>query len=291
MAYLVMGASGFIGSHVVQALSDRKEAYVYCIDPYKNSLLQNNTSLVYSSSLEEVLPRLLDHDHIDVVYAAYVTSHLLPKRKLAEYSEDIKALSILLETIGVHKSVSIRYLSSSAVYTKSLEEITEFQPTHAHNPYALMKLHSEDLVKYFHSQTGHQSLVFRLFTCYGERQNPETIFGKLLATALTDSEPVTLAKMGSQVRDFIHIDDITKILTHNEFPKGFNIYNLCGTERVTLKELADLMLANVVFTGIRDEYDVVLGSSKKLLSDTGWSPRVTLADGISSLLPNKDARQ
>lgn len=291
MAYLVVGASGFVGSHVVQALSARKESHVYCVDPHKGSVLESNTNIVYSSSLEEVLPRLFEHDHIDVVYAAYVTSHLLPKRRLTEYSNDIKALSVLLESIASHKSVSIRYLSSSAVYMSSLEEITESHPTHAHNPYALMKLHSEDIVRYFNSQTGHQSLIFRLFTCYGERQNPQTILGKLLLTVLTDSEPVTITKMGSQVRDYIHIDDIVDVLTRDDFPKGFNIYNLCGAERVSIKELAELMFARVVFTGIPDSSDVTIGSSRKLLSDTSWSPRVPLADGLSSLSANKNGKQ
>jgi nucleoside-diphosphate-sugar epimerase len=289
MAYLVIGSSGFVGSHVVQRLVALNQSSIYCVDPYRNSLYQYDSNVIMSSSLEDILPSLLEHDHICVIYTAYVTSHLLPKTNLTDFASDIRSLSILLESLASHASLSIRFISSSSVYAPTQELLTESHPTEAHNPYSLMKLQSEDILRYFQSQTGHQSIVLRLFTCYGERQNPQTVFGKLLLSTLTDSEPVALTKMGSQVRDYIHIDDIVDVLLHEHFPPGFSIYNLSGADRVSLRELADLMRARVILTGTCDEPDVSCGSFEKLSSTLGWVPKVLLPKGISMLLSNRSA--
>jgi nucleoside-diphosphate-sugar epimerase len=286
MTYLIIGSSGFIGSHVVEKLASQTQSDIYCVDPHTRLIDQEKLNIRYTTTFDSLLPEILSHRRICVIYAAYVTSHLLPKTSLSAYARDIQNLAEVLQALSSHPCVSFRYISSSSVYAPSLHPISEAHPTHAHNPYSLMKLQSEELLQYYHSQTGHQIIVFRLFSCYGPRQNPQTIFGKLISSLMPDSEPITLTKNGSQVRDYLHIRDIVDALTNNRFPTGYNIYNLCGSERLSLKDLADLIGARVILQGSSDQSDFCCGSHKKLATDTDWSPRVDLTEGLASLSPN-----
>ena len=92
-----------------------------------------------------------------------------------------------------------------------------------------------------------------------------------------------MKKNGSQIRDFLHVDDIVSALVDSIIPKGFNCYNLSGNNPIKLRQLACMMNASVVYEGEDDPEDISIGVSEKLLNESNWKPKINLEQGLQDL--------
>jgi UDP-glucuronate 4-epimerase len=81
----------------------------------------------------------------------------------------------------------------------------------------------------------------RIFTAYGPRQRPEMAIHKF-SRLIDQGEKIPMYGDGSSRRDYTYIDDlIDGILGAIRRHKGFEIYNLGGSQTTSLKELIRLI--------------------------------------------------
>ena len=283
MAYLIVGSEGFIGSAVKRHLLEKTNENIYGIDTKNKEETRGEKAYKYCRTISEIKQDLHSEQYLRVIHCAYSTSHLLPKSAIGKSIGDIEELANLLEALYGHEKVKFFYLSSSAVYKTGQKYINEGCLVSANNPYSFMKLTCESMLEYYSSITEFDVTIFRLFTCYGLGQNPETLFGKLLKSRVERKAPVVLKKNGSQIRDFLHVDDIVSALVDSIIPKGFNCYNLSGNNPIKLRQLACMMNASVVYEGEDDPEDISIGVSEKLLNESNWKPKINLEQGLQDL--------
>ena len=165
------------------------------------------------------------------------------------------------------------------------------------DPYCIVKRNLEAMGKTLQKR-GVPVIILRPFSGYGEDQSEEYPFPAILGRALRQEDPLTVWG-GFQVRDWLHIDDLTDaILFAIENVTSQSVPIEVGTKRGTsIRDLAYLM-ANAVgyqptVEGMLEKASSsrcrVAGRNKetKLLQEWGWEPKISLEEGIKRAVAHK----
>tara|TARA_B100001250_G_C19704774_1_gene746439 strand:+ start:94 stop:981 length:888 start_codon:yes stop_codon:yes gene_type:complete len=283
---IIIGCEGFIGSRASVQLADKGEDIIAIDVPiskgrsYYSSQLNNHKKIrsIYLESLKDI-PWATIADDVHIIYLALQSSHLIDKRNLSSGTiPDFLELSALIENIPTDKQIHLSFLSSFAVYGQAKGYISENAPIDLLNPYAFMKYQSENMLLYYSNNLNIDVSVFRLLMCYGPFANKSTFIGKIIASYKSDNI-ITLYNKGSQIRDFIYVDDVISALSFPDLPSGFNIYNL-GADSSNFKNIVELFEVQYKLEGFENNYDVITSNFTKFSEVTGWTPTYNIASGI-----------
>lgn len=207
---LVTGSQGFIGRHLCHALV-LADYRVLGVD-------QDRDALTFFHTYDPLLP------HYDVVFhcaAVGADRGSIDKTPLA-LAANLELDAAFFQWADRVRPGRVVYLSSSAAYPTVLQQpasghrLTErdINLRHPQAPdgiYGWIKLTGERLAALAQA-AGVSVSVVRPFSGYGEDQGTRFPFGALAARAQAREDPFTVWGSGEQVRDFIHVDDITAAL-------------------------------------------------------------------------------
>jgi UDP-glucose 4-epimerase len=173
----------------------------------------------------------------------------------------------------------------------------ESTPKEPDSPYAIAKLAVEHYLSYYTRIHGFDTVVIRFGNVYGPRQDPHGEAGvvAIFCGRLLEGRPLTIFGDGTQTRDYVHVTDVAeaafRVATVDLPPvkrlddRAFNIGTGSATSVVDLaKELlkgagAD---APIEFAPRRaGELQDSCLSVDKARAVLGWSPRITLAQGLA----------
>ncbi len=227
MTWLITGGAGYIGAHVVRAMTEAGErAVVY--DDLSTGISErvpDGVPLVVGSTLdgERVARALKDHAVSGVV-------HLAAKKQVGEsvelplhyYRENVEGLRVLLRAVTAAAVPSFVFSSSAAVYgTPDVDLVTEETPCVPINPYGETKLAGEWLVRATGRAHGLSTASLRYFNVAGAA-TPELadvgVFNivPMVFEKLTGGEPPQIfgddypTPDGTCVRDYIHVVDLAE---------------------------------------------------------------------------------
>jgi dTDP-glucose 4,6-dehydratase len=301
--FLVTGAAGFIGSHYVRTLLDggypgyeRVEVTVLDKLTYAGSranLPTGHPRLEFVEGDICDLPLLLGllpgHDAV-LHFAA--ESHV--DRSL-ESAVDFVRTNVLgtqnvLEAClksGVERVV---HVSTDEVYG-SIEHgsWTEEWPLRPNSPYAASKAASDLVARAYWHTHGLDLSVTRCSNNYGPYQHPEKLI-PLFITNLLEGRPVPLYGDGSNIREWLHVDDhcrgIHLVLTGGRAGEVYNIgggnertnlaiterlLELCGSDRSMVRRVAD-----------RKGHDLRYSiDESKIRAELGYEPRIPFEQGLA----------
>ncbi|MCI3245202.1 UDP-glucose 4-epimerase GalE [Streptomyces spinosisporus] len=227
MTWLITGGAGYIGAHVVRAMTEAGErAVVY--DDLSTGIagrVPDEVPLVVGSTLdgERVERVLAEHEVTGVV-------HLAAKKQVGEsvelplhyYRENVEGLRVLLEAVTAAGVPSFVFSSSAAVYgMPDVDLVTEETPCAPMSPYGETKLAGEWLVRATGRATGLATASLRYFNVAGAA-SPELadvgVFNliPMVFERLTENLPPRVfgddypTPDGSCVRDYIHVVDLAE---------------------------------------------------------------------------------
>lgn len=282
MTILVTGGAGYIGRHICQALLPRK---VVAIDNLSRGL---RTPLPFGVPLikKGIAEAEVSWSEVDAVIhcAGYsnVAESVLEPYLYWKNNVDDAAEFFVGATTGRKVVVS----STAAVYGEPASlPISEEHVTVPMNPYGHTKLALEHLLEDF----GVNLTVLRYFNAAGgdeDHQEETHLIPNVVRAAIT-GEPVTVYGDGSNVRDYIHVDDLARAHVLALETKG--TFNLGSGSGLTVLQVIDVVRwvtgskIDVVFKPARQ------GDPKALVADIskarrvlGWAPRHSLEDIIVS---------
>ncbi|RZU24581.1 UDP-glucose 4-epimerase GalE [Streptomyces sp. BK239] len=227
MTWLITGGAGYIGAHVVRAMTGAGErAVVY--DDLSTGIAERvprGVPLVAGSTLDgPLLERTIaEHEVTGVV-------HLAAKKQVGEsvdrplhyYRENVEGLRVLLDAVTTAGVPSFVFSSSAAVYgVPDVDLVTEETPCAPISPYGETKLAGEWLVRATGRATGLSTASLRYFNVAGAA-SPELadvgvfnlvpmVFERLTENAAPrifgDDYPTP---DGTCVRDYIHVVDLAE---------------------------------------------------------------------------------
>ncbi|MFG2249330.1 NAD-dependent epimerase/dehydratase family protein [Spirillospora sp. NPDC048823] len=303
MRVVVTGAAGFIGSHVVDALSGAGHE-VLAVDTPSRSLAPEVAWWTWA----EVAARPgvaaaevdLAVDGLDAVAAADIVVHLAgrpgvrdswgPGRAVAE-RDNVTATRRLLAACVERppgRRPKVVVASSSSVYgSAGRRPNREDDPLNPASPYAVSKVEVERLAG-LAADAGLRTVLLRYFSVYGPRQRPDMAFHRFVEAAL-DGRPLPVFGDGLRSRSFTHVRDVvtaTLAAVAEELPPGIAI-NVGHREHVAVRDAITMLTdALGVQAEIQRETPVAgdaartwadIGRARKLL---GWAPTIGLRDGL-----------
>ncbi|MGD9901923.1 MAG: NAD-dependent epimerase/dehydratase family protein [Vicinamibacterales bacterium] len=146
---------------------------------------------------------------------------------------------------------------------------------------------------------GVRACSLRLTNVYGPRQlirhNRQGFIGWFIRLAL-DGREIEIYGDGSQVRDFVYVDDVVEAFLRAGATDAVNgeVYNIGGNEHWTHADLVRVLVSMAPGASFRfvewpaEKKAIDIGSfyadSSKFGAATGWAPAVTLADGLARTL-------
>lgn len=225
MTWLVTGGAGYIGSHVVRAMSEA-DVPVVVIDDLSTGLerfVPPTVPLVRGTLLDgPLVARTLDEHRVSGVIhiAGFKYAGVSVQRPLHTYEQNISAMVTLLkamDTVGVDKVV---FSSSAATYgTPDVDIVTEQTPTAPESPYGVSKLVGEWMIRDAARASGLQHTSLRYFNVVGSGSadlfdvSPHNLFPLVFDMLCRGETPrVNGADYptpdGTCVRDYIHVADL-----------------------------------------------------------------------------------
>ena len=161
--------------------------------------------------------------------------------------------------------------------------------------YEWSKLIAERYVEYYATRAGARSAIFRLSTTYAPSSagNAGT-FVNFFAKAISSGTKLTLKAGGQQVRDFLHVNDLTRafeMFINSEIESDlFNIGGGPSTQSTLLELTGTLgeMIGRKPVVEVNDEPETgqirYVTDISKLEKALSWRPEVSLIEGLKTII-------
>jgi UDP-N-acetylglucosamine/UDP-N-acetylgalactosamine 4-epimerase len=296
--WLVTGATGFIGSHLVETLLARGENVVaFDIKPCRPRkalrVIQGDIR-----NLGQCREACAGVDYIlhEAAQCSVPASIADPLATLATHETNVTGfLNMLLAAreSGVKRFV---FASSCAVYGDSRQlPNSEERTGNFLSPYALSKYMDELYATMF----GLETIGLRYFNVYGPRQDPNGAYAAVIPrwiTALLRGEKVSIFGDGETTRDFVFVGDVVEAnllaaTTNNPEAIG-QIYNVASGKSISLNTLYSRIChvlgvkAELVYADFRPG-DIRHSSAdvSKIRRLLGFEAAVSLDEGLKCTVP------
>ena len=298
MKILLTGITGFIGHHLAERLiNDGHEVYAIVRPTSKISELSENIRRnvqfhVYDKDntvLDIITDLCVDDRRPDVVY------HLATNFMNAHRFEDIQSLiqsniTFGTELLDAMVANNVYNFINVGTFAQHFDD-AEYSPV---NLYAATKECFEGIIKYYTEARNLKCIALHLFDTYGADDKRGKILG--LLKRISESGETLKMSPGGQLMDLVYVDDVIeafvaagKLLAACKYDYC-DTYGVSSTKPIPLREVVKIFedvagkKLSIEWGGrpYRAREVMVPWKSYKLLP--GWSPKVSLQEGIKKFL-------
>lgn len=294
MKSLVTGGAGFIGSNLVDRLLELGHE-VICID---NEYSDVHEQFYWNENANNVKCDIRDYENTRPLYEGvdYVF-HIAAEARIQPAIENpIQAVSInsvgtctVLQCAREAGVKRVMYSSTSSAYGFNPTPNVETQPDDCLNPYSISKVNGEKLCTMYTKLFGLDTIIFRYFNVYGERQPLRGQYAPVVGIFIrqkNNKEVLTIVGDGEQRRDFTHVSDVVNAnvmsaISNPDHDAFGQIYNVGNGINYSVNELADMISDNQEHIPPRiGESKVTLADNNKIKKTFGWEPKVNLEEWV-----------
>ena len=312
MKILVTGVTGFVGLHFLDYLNIKEPGssvlgiarHTAGFDTAKYPHLNIVLKEIDLLDREAVGDALTSFAPEYILHLASVSSVALSwQMPLESFVNNTNIFLNLVEQVRV-TGIRCRILSvgSSEEYGDVPENelpLTEAHSLQPVSPYAVARVSQEMLSSIYAKGYKLDIVISRSFNHIGPGQKDKFVissFARQLVQLARNNEPVKKIITGDLniIRDFLDVRDVVKayflLLTRG---KSGEVYNICSGRGILLKDIISKMSEALHITTVVEvnpalirpnENRKITGSYKKLHTELGWSPQLTLEESIRDLI-------
>lgn len=272
-SYLITGGEGFIGSAIIRKTGgtpyDLKSG-LDILDTEKITAAMQGVSGVFHCAAKISVPESM------AMPDEYYRNNVVGTQSVTDAAMSVGA--------------KIVFSSSAAVYGETDSEVHEGSPLSPKSPYAQNKIDAENILKA--SKTPH--IALRYFNAYGPGQSLQYagVITAFILNALKGDDLVIYGN-GTQVRDFIFIDDIVRanIMAMSYENSQYEMCNIGSGKETSIQELAETILrltnasSKIVYKDPRPG-DIVYSKANVAKAEAllGWKATVPLEEGLKETI-------
>ena len=287
---LIFGGTGFVGQHMS----------AQCPDGFSVVLVGRTSDICDKASVRRLIESIRPTVVVNFASVTTVKESIADPRLC--FSISFYGMLNLLEVLDECNYTGILlYSSSSEVYGHPEPinfPLTEYSsPVNPMNPYAIGKMATEYLCKYWHNKNCTNIIVARPFTHIGPGQSDKfaiSNFAKQISEVKRGlRKPIIKVGNINTSRDLTDVRDIVNAYwLLIKYGRVGEIYNICsGIERNIGDVLADLIKLSKLPIQIKidpilfreNEIKRIIGSYEKINNDTGWKPVISFEETLDDL--------
>jgi UDP-glucose 4-epimerase len=293
-AVIVFGANGFVGRHLVSALSGRGESVIALTRDTQRAMPAGvEVHAGEFAQPEDFLP-LLSRARAVIHVASRSTPSLTAGRPLAELDANLRPTLALIAALQDIPRCELLYVSSGGtLYGDTHEHIAGERDAIAPRSYhGAGKAAAEHFIHAGAMQYGLATTILRPSNLYGPGQDVRTGFGIVPAAfeRIRNGAVLTLWGDGSAVRDYLYIEDFIRLclaVLARPMPCGVRTFNAASGEAVSLDTLIEAIrratgaaLPVVHDTSRAVDVSAVRLDVSRVARETGWAPLIDLDEGL-----------
>jgi len=312
--WLVTGAAGFIGSHLVDRLLaagkrviglDNHSANGNCRNLY-GALKSKDFSLHAGDIRDRLLCNYLSKE-VDVV--VHLAAKCSVVRSIEEpgdtFENNVTGFNNVIDAARGTSVKKFIYASSSAVYGDDLSASkTESIIGKPLSPYATSKRINEIVAESYHHSLGLSAVGLRFFNIFGPRQQSTGGYAAVIPnwiTSLLELKPCILYGSAGITRDFCYVDNavdaILAAATADKDVVGGKVYNIGMGSDMTLDELSLKILKEFCNQGLplptkymqcadwrKGDIPCSRADIERAKASLGYTPRVSVGTGLAETI-------
>ena len=307
MKYLITGGLGFIGSKIIEKLSndghsvicvDNKDTYDILTEGQLDKLITWRTRNWDNKKVSVIIGDILDRDvclrafksrpDIVIHLATYPRAKIVDENPILGIPKVIGTTTNLLWHASNFETKKFVYISSSMVYGDFVDGTKEESNTKPQNIYGEAKLTGERLTKLFAKRDGLNYNIVRPSGVYGPGDLPDRVVSKFFQKAM-NNETIELHNGENKV-DFTYRQDAAYGIIKAASSEVANTsFNITAGNATSLRTLAETIID---ITGSKSELQDIgmhklyplrgtldIGRAKDLLA---YQPQFSLRQGLES---------
>ena len=294
MKSLVTGGAGFIGSNLVDELVKLGHEVVVIDNEYSDAhdhFYWNHNTKNYKFDIRDYENTRPLYDGVDYVFHIAAEARIQPA-----ILNPVEAISInsvgtctVLQCAREAGVKRLMYSSTSAGYGMNEQPNVETQSDDCLNPYSVSKVNGEKLCKMYTDLFGLDTVIFRYFNAYGERQPIRGQYAPVIGIFLRQlaaGESLTIVGDGEQRRDFTYVKDIVNAnimaaLSNADEEAFGQVYNVGSSVNYSVNEVAAMISDNIKYIPPRlGEARISLANIDKIYKTFAWKPQQNLREWV-----------
>jgi UDP-glucose 4-epimerase len=301
---LVIGGAGFLGSHIVDQLTDTAAREIVVLDNFVRGTRQNLRDAVRDERITVVDGSVTDRALLaELMPGTDYVFHLAALWLYECVHEPRSALEV--NVVGTYNVVEaaadagvkkVVYSSSASVYgDAAFTPMTEEHPFNNRTMYGATKIAGEQFFRAFNEQRGLDYVGMRYMNIYGPRMDYKGTYVSVnmkVLDRLDRGEPPVIFGDGSQAYDFVHVADVARAnILALQADASDEFFNIGIGVKTTIRELVDLLL-ELTGSDLQPEYRPQeqmfvthrVGSTEKAERLLGFRAQVPLREGLRSVI-------